>query len=142
MIDFEAGRRDAATLGLIRHLTIFGLLLSRTKRPRSEQPGVCRRHLQGLAGTTVPRPRALSTNTALPLSVCPSASFTNVFPPRRPAGSDLLLYHSSHLFLPRPSPTVTSPPLFSPLSSLVPSGFSRLLLSPLARHCRCHGPLF
>lgn len=70
-----------------------------------------------------PRPRVLSTNTALSLSLSVCLFLTRMFIPRRPAGSDLLLYHSSHLFLPRPSLAVTSLPLFSPLSSLVPSGF-------------------
>lgn len=55
---------------------------------------------------------------------------SRMFIPRRPAGSDVLLYHSSHLFLPRPSLAVTSLPLFSPLSSLVPSGF----LDSCSRH--------
>lgn len=55
---------------------------------------------------------------------------SRMFIPRRPAGSVLLLYHSSHLFLPRPSLAVTSRPLFSPLSTLVPSGF----LDSCSRH--------
>lgn len=77
----EVGR-DRGSLGFICHLTIFGLLSSRTKRSRSERPSVCRRHLQSLAGTGAATQSSVNKHCALSvcLSVCPSASFTDVFP--------------------------------------------------------------
>lgn len=81
MIYSRAGRRVRvhSLLYLSPH-NIWSVVVPAQRGHAPSGPGVCRRHLQSLAGTGAATQSAVNKHCALSLSVRPSASFTNVYP--------------------------------------------------------------